>query len=96
MPAKLKTKNKTSKEKAVKKPRMDRRIERIYEEWVEFICPIRGKVRQKVKIVRYKTAQYQYDKQSVNSSTGAEDQLDQLDDGMHIYSPEEEKEQEDS
>lgn len=43
-------KNKPVKKHVTKDPM----VEEIVEEWVEFICPKRGKVRQKVKIKRLK------------------------------------------
>ena len=53
---KMKSKLKKAKSKIVSKskPKRDPRIEEIYEEEVTFQCPVRGLVRQKVKIKRFK------------------------------------------
>jgi hypothetical protein len=73
------------KNKAVKAEKLDPRIEKIYEEWVEYKDPVTGKiVRQKVKITRYKPAGQQAEKHVISSSD-AMDQIDNLDDGLHIY-----------
>lgn len=66
-----------------KKPRKDPRIQRIYEEIVEFDCPVRGRVKQKVKIKRFKTLNEQT-KQLMASSDDI-DKLEDSDDGLAIY-----------
>lgn len=66
------------------KPKLDPRIERIYEDWVEFVCPVRGKVRQKVKITRYKSHMQEPERHVLAGNTASE-QADALDDGLHIY-----------
>jgi hypothetical protein len=69
-------------------------IEDIYETIIEFMCPLRGLVRQKVKIKRYK-------KLGSNTQGGAAhtksysivDREEEKDDGLSIYGePEEDKE----
>jgi hypothetical protein len=45
---------KGAKNKPKKVEKFDPNVEEIVEEWVEFTCPVRGKVRQKVKIKRLK------------------------------------------
>jgi hypothetical protein len=73
---------------AEKKPRKDHRIEEIYEEIVEFICPVRGKVKQKVKIKRLKT---RLDIGYQASPVPLKDPLEEIeatDDGLAIYNGE--------
>ena len=74
-------KSKVVKEKA---PRKDPRIEEIYEEVVEFICPVRGKVKQKVKIKRYKSLQEIEEKRLVSSSDAIA-KLEEVDNGLDIF-----------
>jgi hypothetical protein len=75
-------KPKATKEKA---PRKDPRIEEIYEEEVEFMCPVRGLVKQKVKIKRYKSLQ-EIEERRLIASRDALSQLEETDDGLEIYS----------
>ena len=66
------------------KVRMDPRVEEIYEEIVEFMCPVRGLVKQKVKIKRYK-----YLVSTVKPILDASDlaaKIEEKDDGLSIYS----------
>lgn len=35
--------------------KVDPNIERVYEQEIEFMCPVRGLVKQKVKVKKYKT-----------------------------------------
>jgi hypothetical protein len=76
---------------AEKKPKKDPRIEEIYEEEVEFMCPVRGLVKQKVKIKRFKPATELDARQrlmiSINELTA---KLEEADDGLSIYSDGEE------
>lgn len=72
-----------------KKTRKDPRIQEVYEQEVEFNCPIRGKIKQKVKIKRYKAASDGAIKHVLNSSDSI-DKLDEQDDGLSIYSDGEE------
>jgi hypothetical protein len=72
------------------KERRDPRIEEVYEEIVEFNCPIRGKVKQKVKIKRFKPLAEQQTKHLITSITELVDKLEEQDDGLSIYSDGEE------
>jgi transcriptional regulator of heat shock response len=91
-------KSKSSKDAVVKaksktkptKERRDPRIEEVYEEVVEFNCPIRGKVKQKVKIKRFKPLAEQQTKHLIASITELVDKLEEQDDGLSIYSDGEE------
>jgi hypothetical protein len=50
-----KAKNNPFKKQKAKEPdKLDPRIEEIYEEEVEINCPVRGKIKQLVKIKRYR------------------------------------------
>ena len=81
---------KKAKPKPKKAEKLDPRVEEIREEWVEYICPVRGKVRQKVKIIKYKSLGEQNEKHIVPTNTTSE-QIDAIDNGLHIYSVDEEK-----
>ena len=74
----------------VKKPRKDPRIQEVYEEEVTFTCPVRGLVKQKVKIKRFKPATEQESKHLVVSINELTEALDKKDDGLAIYSDGEE------
>jgi len=71
------------------KVRKDPRIEEIYEEVVEFICPVRGKIKQVVKIKRFKALSDQPASNQIlsNDSIAA---LEEQDNGLSIYSDGEE------
>jgi len=69
------------KETRVKKAKLGPLIEKIYEEEIEFDDPVRGKIKQKVKIQRYKTPNEQANRQFMSSSND----LDGLDDGLDAY-----------
>jgi len=73
-----------------KKPRRDPRIEEVYEEEVTFQCPVRGTVKQKVKIKRFKPATEHDPKHLVVSISELTEKLDEKDDGLSIYSEGEE------
>lgn len=63
----------------------DPQIEGVVEEWVEFNCPIRGKVRQKVKVKRLKRVTFQQ-----RTFVGAQDLIDDLEskeDGISSLEP---------
>jgi hypothetical protein len=79
---KTKSKIKTSTKTSV--PRKDPRIEKIYEKEVEFTCPVRGKIKQIVKIKKYKTTYDVVQKETVRSLDSSID-LDKIDDGLSIY-----------
>ena len=86
---KKKQKNKKQKAKTVsstKTPtqRKDPRIEKVYEKEVEFVCPVRGKVKQIVKIKKYKTLGESPIREVARSSDPLMD-LDKIDDGLSIY-----------
>jgi hypothetical protein len=76
--------------KATPKQKKDPRIEEIYEEEVVFNCPVRGKVKQKVKIKRFKSLAEQQSKHLVASISDLVDQLEEQDDGLAIYNDGEE------
>lgn len=86
---KIKKIKKIQKAKAKTPPKaekLDPRVERIYEEWIERLCPKTGKkIKQKVKIVRYKPLSEQVEKHVV-PTTSVDTELEKLDDGLHIYS----------
>jgi hypothetical protein len=73
-----------------KKPKRDPRIEQIYEEEVTFMCPVRGKVTQKVKIKRFKPLNEQDGKHLVATIDELTSKLEEQDDGLSIYSDGEE------
>jgi hypothetical protein len=78
----LKKKKKPSK----KTEKLDPRVEKVYEDWMELTDPVTGKrVKKKVKITRYKTAGEQAERHVI-TATDINDQIDSLDDGLHIYS----------
>lgn len=86
---KTKPKQKTKQAKTTSAPktpvqRKDPRIEKVYEKEVEFVCPVRGKVKQVVKIKRYKTLGESPIREVARSSDPLMD-LDKLDDGLSIY-----------
>ena len=84
MAKKVKLKSKLN---PLKKPkeRKDPRIERVYEEEVEYICPVRGKVKQKVKIKRYKTLGSIAAMSNVVPVNDSMSELEERDDGLSIY-----------
>jgi len=67
-----------------KKPRKDPRIQEVYEQDVEFVCPVRGKVVQKVKIKKYKTAMEQNGRHILIGKESLDD-IEKTDDGLSIY-----------
>jgi hypothetical protein len=86
----MKKQKKTKPKVAKPKPKRDPRIEEIYEEEVEFNCPVRGKIKQKVKIKRFKPLAEQEAKHLMVSITELVDKLEEKDDGLSIYSDGEE------
>lgn len=72
------------------KPKRDPRIEQVYEQEVSFMCPVRGLVKQKVKIKRFKTLEEQTSKHLVATIDELTSALDEKDDGLSIYSDGEE------
>ena len=73
-----------------KKPRKDPRIQEVYEEEVTFTCPVRGIVKQKVKVKRFKPAAEHDTKHLVVSISELAEKLDEKDDGLSIYNEGEE------
>jgi hypothetical protein len=67
------------------KEKLDPRIEEIYEKEITFQCPVRGLVKQKVKVKRYKPLAEQQQKPIVNAGTEFVDKLEEKDDGLSIY-----------
>jgi hypothetical protein len=90
--AKIKYKNSKSKvaKPAPQKPRKDPRVQEVYEEEVSFMCPVRGLVKQKVKIKRFKPLAEQESKHLIASVSELVDKLEEKDDGLSIYSDGEE------
>lgn len=86
MPKSKKQNVKIEKQKQHKDPR----IEEIYEEEVTFTCPVRGIVKQKVKIKRYKQLVTEPGKQLVASIDELTTKLEEQDDGLSIYNDGEE------
>lgn len=74
--------------KAKKQAPKDPRVEETYEEEVEFICPVRGKIRQKVKIKRFKSLIP--DSRTIVSSKSEIDAIEEKDDGLAMFGGEEE------
>lgn len=67
--------------------RKDPRVEEIYEEEVEFMCPKRGLVKQKVKIKKFKTVN---STASINTiiASDALSKVEEKDDGLSIFTGE--------
>jgi hypothetical protein len=80
-------KKKQQKEAVVKssKARKDPRIEEEYFEEVEFTCPVRGKVKQKVKIKKFKSFGEVAKLDQLAASRSKLDELEKKDDGLSIY-----------
>lgn len=79
-----KQKAKTTSPAKTSTQRKDPRIEKVYEKEVEFVCPVRGKVKQIVKIKKYKTLGESPIREVARSSDPLMD-LDKIDDGLSIY-----------
>jgi len=86
---KVKAQNKRVKETSPKekpiKEKLDPRVEEVYEKVIEFNCPVRGLVKQKVKVKRYKPLGEQYQKQLINSASELVNKLEERDNGLSIY-----------
>ncbi len=80
---------KGSKNKTKKTTDKDPMVEEIVTEEIEFNCPIRGKVKQKVKVKRLKKVNTD-SRPIMNASQDAVDALDREDDGLTIYDESEE------
>ena len=79
------TKTKIAKNNANQRPRKDPRIEEEYLEEVEFTCPVRGKVKQKVKIKKFKSFGEVVKLDQLAASRSKLDELEKKDDGLSIY-----------
>jgi hypothetical protein len=84
-----KTKKSEPKEKKPKEKK-DPRIEETYEEEVSFMCPVRGLVKQKVKVKKFKPLNQQDPKYRIAPIDELTAKLDSEDDGMSIYNDGEE------
>jgi hypothetical protein len=82
---KNKVKNKAPKSTTTQKPRKDPRIEEEYFEEIEFTCPVRGKVKQKVKIKKFKSFGEVAKLDQLAASRSKLDELEKNDDGLSIY-----------
>lgn len=71
------------------KERKDPRVQEIYEEEIQFMCPTRGLVKQKVKVKRFKSFGEIAEKSVIYGSDQI-DKLEEKDDGLAIYSDGEE------
>lgn len=80
---------KGSKNKDKKLVDKDPMVEEIVTEEIEFNCPIRGKVKQKVKVKRLKKVNTD-SRPIMNATQDAVDALDREDDGLTIYDETEE------
>ena len=54
-------------------------VEDTFETWIEYTCPVRGKVREKVKVKKLKPSQTEYP-HIVNSSEDVIDKVEESDD----------------
>lgn len=81
---------KTTKKNAPKdtkpKERKDPRIKNTYEEEITFVCPVRGLVKQKVKVRKFKPLNQQDPRYRIAPIDELTSKLDTEDDGMAIYS----------
>jgi hypothetical protein len=80
------SKNK-GKVKAKAKTPKDPRIEEMYEEYIEFMCPIRGLVKQKVKVRKFKPLSSEQ-LQPIAAGDPLAD-IESKDDGLSIYAEDE-------
>jgi len=65
---------------------LDSQIEEIVEIEIEFVCPTRGKVKQKVKMKKLKPAKIDPVQQIATA-----DEIDKIDNGLSIYGDEEDR-----
>jgi len=75
------------KKKSAKKVAVDPNIEEIYEETIEFHCPKRGLVKQKVKVRKFKTRCIDT-VDILKAESDIIDKIEEADDGLSIYSEE--------
>lgn len=85
-----KTTKKSTPKETKPKEKKDPRIEETYTEEVEFMCPVRGLIKQKVKVKRFKPLNQQDPKYRIVTIDELAAKLDTEDDGMSIYSDGEE------
>lgn len=72
-----------------RQPKVDNDLVEIVEEEIEFNCPVRGRIKQKVKVKRLKAVKvHQLD---VVATSDAAEAIDAMDDGLEIYSNSEEE-----
>jgi len=69
---------------AAKAPRKDPRIKEVYEEEIEFMCPVRGLIKQKVKVRKFK--QLSSDQRQLIGAGDPLADVESKDDGLSIYS----------
>lgn len=73
-----------------KLPERDKDLVEIVEEEIEFNCPVRGRVKQKVKVKRLKPVKVE--QLEVVSTSDAAEAIDAIDSGLEIYSDSDEVE----
>jgi hypothetical protein len=81
-----KNKGKVKAKAATKAPK-DPRIQEIFEEEIEYMCPVRGLVKQKVKVRKFKPLSSQV-LQPIAAGDPLAD-IESKDDGLSIYSEDE-------
>lgn len=82
---------KVQKKKSVKAPiKRDPLLENEFETVIEFDCPVRGRVKQKVKVKKYKTSSTEPMTNIVTASDTISE-LEEDDSGFSIYTPSEEE-----
>jgi hypothetical protein len=72
-----------AKNKTKPKQAKDPRLEDTYETEIEFLCPIRGLVKQKVKIKKFKPLTIEQQRQMLIGDSLSD--LEEKDDGLSIY-----------
>jgi hypothetical protein len=72
---------------APKAPRKDPRVKEVYEEEIEFMCPVRGLIKQKVKVRKFK--QLSSEQRFVTEAADPLADVESKDDGLSIYSEDE-------
>lgn len=69
-------------------PAIDPRVEEMYETTVEFTCPVRGKVKQRVWVKRFRDNATDFNSQVVATKDPVAE-IENGDDGLSIYSEDE-------
>jgi len=67
-----------------RQPELDKELVEIVEEQIEFNCPVRGRITQKVKVKRLKAVKVQ--QLDVVGTADVAEAIDAIDDGLEIYS----------